>query len=222
MTINSFLVRKLRLSNQQVKEEIESGKVSIDNEKAKQKQTITALNTITFNGKVIQIGKQHFYYAYYKPVGVESTLNKEIKNNLIEATGIESYFFPIGRLDKSSEGLMILTNDGALYQQITNQSKLVEKIYEVKINQPISDQFINQMAAGIKIMGKFTQPCIVSKINNHKFKITLIEGRNRQIRRMCYQLGVEVIELKRTAIGKLKLEELAANSLVEVSKGAII
>jgi 23S rRNA pseudouridine2604 synthase len=173
-----------------------------------QKQEIRALNTIKYKQEILQVGKQLFYYAYHKPVGVESTLNKEIPDNLIEATGIQDYFFPIGRLDKASEGLMILTNDGILYKQIVDVGSDTEKIYEVEVDQEIDKEFISKMAEGIVIMGSSTKPCKVSMLSNHTFSITLVEGRNRQIRRMCYKLGYEVLVLKRIAISKLSLDDL--------------
>ena len=208
MHINSFLVRQLKLSHQQIKEDINSNVVFIDDKIAMQKQEISALNTIKYKQEILQVGKQLFYYAYHKPVGVESTLNKEIPDNLIEATGIQDYFFPIGRLDKASEGLMILTNDGILYKQIVDVGSDIEKIYEVEVDQEIDKEFISKMAEGIVIMGSSTKPCKVSMLSNHTFSITLVEGRNRQIRRMCYKLGYEVLVLKRIAISKLSLDDL--------------
>ena len=152
---------------------------------------------------------------------MESTLNLAISNNLVEATGIKEYFFPIGRLDKASEGLMILTNDGQLYKQIIATNSTIKKIYEVEVDQEISDDFLKKMSSGIMIMGSYTKPCEVIKINTNKFKITLIEGRNRQIRRMCYKLGVEVLVLKRISIGNLKLDELYGESLKVLKKETI-
>jgi 23S rRNA pseudouridine2604 synthase len=208
MHINAFLVKQLKLSNQQIKLDIASGNVLIDGKIASQKQAISAHHTIKYNEQLIQIGKPLFYLAYNKPVGVESTLNLEITNNLVEATGIVDYFFPIGRLDKASEGLMILTNDGALYKHITDFESAIEKKYEVEVDQEVDDDFILKLSEGIVIMGSSTMPCKVSRLSNHKFRITLIEGRNRQIRRMCYKLGYQVLRLKRISIGKFSLDDL--------------
>ncbi len=221
MHINSFLVKHLKLSHQQIKGDIALGYVLVDDEIAFQKQIIETNHTIKYKEKVIQIGKPFFYYAYNKPVGVESTLNLAISNNLVEATGIKEYFFPIGRLDKASEGLMILTNDGQLYKQIIATNSTIKKIYEVEVDQEISDDFIEKMTSGVMIMGSYTKPCEVIKISTNKFKITLIEGRNRQIRRMCYKLGVEVLVLKRISIGNLKLDESLGESLKVLKKETI-
>jgi 23S rRNA pseudouridine2604 synthase len=208
MHINAFLVKQLKLSNQQIKLDIASGNVLIDGKIAFQKQAISAHHTINYKEQLIQIGTPLFYLAYNKPVGVESTLNLEITNNLVEATGILDYFFPIGRLDKASEGLMILTNDGALYKHITDFESAIEKKYEVEVDQEVDDDFILKLSEGIVIMGSSTMPCKVSRLSNHKFRITLIEGRNRQIRRMCYKLGSQVLRLKRISIGKFSLDDL--------------
>lgn len=222
MQINSYLVKHLKISHQEATKAIVAGDVFIDSLRALQKQNISDSNHVKYKDVVLQDGRKLFYYAYHKPVGVESTLNLKIPNNLIAATAIQDYFFPIGRLDKASEGLMILTNDGILYKKITDHQNLIEKCYEVKVDQEISDVFIRQMELGVEIMGQKTKPCKVLKIDNDKFEITLIEGRNRQIRRMCYQLGVEVLVLKRIAIGKLKLGEIAVNSFIEVNKDSIV
>ena len=208
MHINAFLVKQLKLSNQQIKLDIASGNVLIDGKIAFQKQAISTHHTINYKEQLIQIGTPLFYLAYNKPVGVESTLNLEITNNLVEATGILDYFFPIGRLDKASEGLMILTNDGALYKHITDFESAIEKKYEVEVDQEVDDDFILKLSEGIVIMGSSTMPCKVSRLSNHKFRITLIEGRNRQIRRMCYKLGSQVLRLKRISIGKFSLDDL--------------
>jgi 23S rRNA pseudouridine2604 synthase len=222
MHINSFLVRQLKLSHQQIKEDINLGHVLIDDKIAIHKQEISALNTIKYKQEILQEGKQLFYYAYHKPVGVESTLNKEIANNLIEATGIQDYFFPIGRLDKASEGLMILTNDGHLYKQIVDAENAIEKIYVVEVDCEIDKEFILRMAEGIVIMGSSTIPCKVSMLSNHTFSIALIEGKNRQIRRMCYKLGYEVLVLKRISISKLQLNSLPVGLFKTISISDII
>lgn len=222
MHINSYLVKHLQLSHQQIKSDIAAGIVFIDDEMAKQKQKIGPVNTIKYKQQIIQEGKKLFYYAYHKPAGVESTLNLNIPNNLVAATGIKDYFFPIGRLDKASEGLMILTNDGNLYQHITEHENNIEKKYLVETNQLIDDDFIERMTNGIEIMGKKNKPCRMEKVNAKTFLITLVEGKNRQIRRMCYKLGYEVVMLKRIAIGKLNLEDLLPCSIQHISKSEII
>jgi 23S rRNA pseudouridine2604 synthase len=222
MHINSFLVKQLKLSHQLIKSDIALGYVLIDDEIAVQKQVISTNHTIKYKEEVIQIGKPLFYYAYNKPVGVESTLNLDISNNLVEATGINEYFFPIGRLDKASEGLMILTNDGQLYKQIIDVKSDIKKNYEVEVDKEINDDFIEKMSTGVMIMGSYTKPCEVVKIGSCKFSITLIEGRNRQIRRMCYKLGFDILSLKRIAIGKLSLNGIRINEMLPITEQSIL
>ncbi|MCC6251536.1 MAG: pseudouridine synthase [Bacteroidia bacterium] len=221
-TINSFLVQTLKISHKQASQIITDKKVTIDELTALHHQPITELNTIYYLQQCLQKGKELYYYAYYKPVGVESTLNQSVKNNLIEATGISHHFFPIGRLDKASEGLMILTNDGNLYQQVINHNSTIEKVYRVQTNKQINDNFLHQLSIGVVILGKKTKPCKVKHINLHTFEITLTEGKNRQIRRMCYKLGYEVTSLKRISIGKLLLNENAYTVPTLINKRDII
>jgi 23S rRNA pseudouridine2604 synthase len=222
MQINSFLVKHLKLSHQQIKSDIALGDVLIDDEIAVQKQAISATNTIKYKQNIIQKAKTLFYYAYNKPVGVESTLNLAIANNLIHATGIHDYFFPIGRLDKASEGLMILTNDGNLYKQIIDVNSNVKKIYEVEVDREVNEEFIRKMSTGVMIMGSYTKPCEIEKLSSNKFKITLLEGKNRQIRRMCYKLGYNVLVLRRICIGKLCLSAIDHQGYVKVPKDSIV
>ena len=222
MQINSFLVKRLKLSHAEVYAIIQNGHVYIDDLPAFQKQLITLQQTIIYNNIVLQKAKPLFYYAYNKPVGVESSLNLAISNNLIIATGIEDYFFPIGRLDKASEGLMILTNDGHLYKEIIAVDSTIKKVYEVEVGQEISEEFLTKMSAGVMIMGTYTKSCEIIKIDNFRFKITLIEGRNRQIRRMCYKLGYDILSLKRVAIAKLNLADLKNGTTIKIERNSIL
>ena len=222
MTINNFLTKQFNFSNKEVLALVNRKLVLINGEIAKHHQSISEKDTIVYNKQVVQKAKQLFYSAYHKPVGVESTLNKEIASNLIEATGIQDYFFPIGRLDKASQGLMILTNDGQLYKEIIDVTSTIEKIYEVEVEQEVTDDFIRKMSTGVMIMGSYTKPCEVLKMASNKFKITLIEGRNRQIRRMCYKLGYEVLVLKRIGIGNLKLGDIAVGYTRSILRSEII
>jgi len=222
MTINNFLTKQFNFSNKEALSVINRKLVLINGEIAKHRQFITEKDAIVYNKQVVQKAKNLFYYAYYKPVGIESTLNLDLPNNLVQATSISDYFFPIGRLDKASEGLMILTNDGQLYKEIIDVTSTKEKNYEVEVEQEVTDDFIRKMSTGVMIMGSYTKPCEVLKMASNKFKITLIEGRNRQIRRMCYKLGYEVLVLKRTRIGKLALHDLKEGAVKAISKNSIV
>ena len=151
---------------------------------------------------------EKIYIAYYKPVGVESTLNKNIENNLADAIPISTRLFPLGRLDKASEGLMLLTNDGKIYNRVTNSKSEKEKEYEVSVQSLIMAEFIEKMSSGIEIMGQITKPCPVKQVDDYTFNIILTQGLNRQIRRMCYKLDYEVLSLKRVRIMNIGIQNL--------------
>ena len=171
------------------------------------------------NGEVIQPGEKFTYLKFYKPRGIESTLNKSIQGNLSTFIKRNEKLFPVGRLDKDSEGLMILTNDGNFYKHVTSKNNNVEKEYIVAVGKPVTEEFIGKMSAGIKIMGKITKPAKLhqpSSINPYTFNIILTEGMNRQIRRMCYKLGYEVLSLKRIRIGNIRSEGLAEGRQEEI------
>lgn len=217
MQINTFLVNTLKISNKQATLLIADKKVLIDNEIALQKQVINHFSNIVCNAIELQKASIKFCFSYYKPVGVESTMNAAIPNNLSEVLPINEHFFPVGRLDKLSEGLMLLTNDGELYNRLTDPKKNVEKEYEVEVNQPIDTLFILRMESGIEIMGKKTAPCKVFNIDMNTFNIILTEGKNRQIRRMCYKLGYEVVNLKRIRIANVHLGQLMPGNYSKLS-----
>jgi 23S rRNA pseudouridine2604 synthase len=144
------------------------------------------------NEKEIRETKRAIYLAYNKPRGIECTLNENIENNLKAAINISEDFFPLGRLDKDSEGLLLLTNDGRIYEKLMFKQYEVSKIYCVTVDKPITESLLHSLRTGVKIMGKMTLPCEVNKISETEFEITLIEGLNRQIRRMCYKSGYQV------------------------------
>ena len=131
-------------------------------------------------------------------------------DNLKAILPFEADIFPVGRLDKESEGLLLLTNDGTVYDKILRNENKTEKDYIVQVDKPITSEFLETMSDGIVIMGKKTLPCQLIQIDDFAFKITLIQGLNRQIRRMCYKLDYEVLSLKRVRIGDVNLENLKA------------
>ena len=215
------MILKLNKTSIEIKDFIEKKMVLIDGFPAIQKQKINFKNSIEFNGTILQLKTHYFYFAYYKPRGTESTMNKNIQNNLYDATGINEVFFPVGRLDIDSEGLMILTNDGNFYNTIISPLKKVEKEYLVKVDKNVTKEFIKQLKSGVVIMGRKTQKCEAEKMGEFDFKIILTEGKNRQIRRMCYKLGFEVLQLKRIRIGNLYLENLSSGEFLKIEKSDI-
>jgi 23S rRNA pseudouridine2604 synthase len=182
---------------------------------------------ITINGKIPELGtkvfpqdevrvdgklvgkpkQQHIYIAFNKPVGIVSTTDtKGEKNNIIDFIGHPERIFPIGRLDKDSEGLILLTSEGDIVNKILRSKNNHEKEYIVTVDRPINDFFIKRMSAGIPILGTVTDPCSVELITKFKFRIILKQGLNRQIRRMCEYLGYTVKQLKRIRIMNIHLD----------------
>ena len=206
-----LLVLRLQISNKEALNLIISGKVLVNGSIAKSNCELIQTDEVIYEGKVLQEAKKLIYIAFYKPRGIETTLNVAIEDNLKAILPFEADVFPVGRLDKDSEGLLLLTNDGTVYDKILRNENKTEKDYVVQVDKPITSEFLETMSAGIVIMGKKTLPCQLIQINDFTFKITLIQGLNRQIRRMCYKLDYEVLSLKRIRIGNVHLEDLKAS-----------
>ncbi len=203
-----LLVKKLRVSNKQALAIILSDTVLVNNEPVCTNIELTQTDEVKYEGNILKEGKKLIYVAFYKPRGIETTLNEGIPDNLKLILPFEDEVFPVGRLDKASEGLLLLTNDGTLYDKILRNEHKTEKEYIVTVDKKIDALFLTSMASGIKIMGKMTLPCHIEQINEYTFKIILVQGLNRQIRRMCYKLHYEVLSLIRVRIGTIQLENL--------------
>lgn len=148
------------------------------------------------------------YIAYHKPVGITCTTELHIKGNIIDAIGHKQRIFPIGRLDKPSEGLIFLTSDGDIVNKILRAENAHDKEYVVTVDRPLTEHFIQKMARGVPILNTVTKPCEVTMQSKMVFRIVLTQGLNRQIRRMCEYLGYEVVKLKRTRIMSVRLAGL--------------
>ena len=206
-----FLVKRLNISNKSALTLILEGKIKINGLPIFENIVLSLEDSVIFEEQILQEKKAFFYVAFYKPRGIETTLNRDIQDNLKDILPFKEEFFPVGRLDKESEGLLILTNDGRVFDKTLRSEHKTEKEYLVKVNREIDEDFIRKMAGGMSILGKMTLPCQVEKIDDFSFKIILIQGINRQIRRMCYKLDYEVLQLIRNRIGNIKLEELKPN-----------
>ncbi|MCC2616517.1 23S rRNA pseudouridine(2604) synthase RluF [Aestuariibacter halophilus] len=159
-------------------------------------------------GGVAEDKSDRIYIAYHKPIGITCTTERHVKGNIIDAVGHKERIFPIGRLDKPSEGLILLTSDGDIVNKVLRAENAHDKEYIVTVNQPISERFLNKMARGVPILGTVTKPCKVTARGKCQFSIILTQGLNRQIRRMCEFLGYEVTKLKRTRIMHIQLGKL--------------
>ena len=212
-----LLVKKLNISNSQAKEIILSNMILVNTENVCDNIEILETDSVFYKNEIIQIGKKLIYVALYKPRGIESTLNEKIAQNLSTIINFKEKLFPVGRLDKESEGLLILTNDGYYFNKTINPASEVEKEYIVTVNKPIIDDFMEEMSRGVEVLGKITLPCIMKKIDEFTFKIILVQGLNRQIRRMCFKLNYMVTSLKRIRIGKVNIYNLQPGEHRQIS-----
>lgn len=202
-----FLCKALKISNKQAIDLIASGQVFINAKATLANVPIHETDQIIYQNQLLQQAKQYKYYKLYKPRGIECTLNPDIEDNLLKYLP-EPQLFVVGRLDKDSEGLLLLSNNGKIFDKTLRPEQNTEKEYKVWLDKPITTTFLAQMASGVKIMGSYTKACQIWQISEDSFGIILTEGRNRQIRRMCYKLGYQVRQLQRLRIGKITLGPL--------------
>tara|TARA_B100000900_G_C20455386_1_gene664926 strand:+ start:245 stop:982 length:738 start_codon:yes stop_codon:yes gene_type:complete len=206
--INKYLSEVGYCSRRKGDKLIESKRVKINGNTAEIGAKVFPSDKVSVDNKVInKKNKDYVYLAFNKPKGIVCTTDtKREKNNIIDYINYPKRIFPIGRLDKPSEGLIFLTSDGDIVNKILRASNNHEKEYIVTVDKPLTNEFINKMQNGIPILGTVTENCIVKKINTKKFKIILTQGLNRQIRRMCEFLGYRVQQLKRVRIMNIKLD----------------
>lgn len=195
-------------SRRQADRYIEQEKVIVNGKVATLGDRAMPGDVIEVDGKPITKNEHLVYLALNKPVGITCTTDRRIDGNVVDFIGHEERIFHIGRLDKPSEGLLLMTNDGDIVNKILRAGNEHEKEYIVKVDRRITDVFINRMENGVPILETVTKKCKVEKVGRYVFKIVLIQGLNRQIRRMCEYLGYEVVELKRTRIMNIQLGNL--------------
>mgnify|MGYP003482459709 FL=1 len=208
MRINKFLAETGIVSRRGADKWIEAGRVTINGELATVGSKVEDGDHVCVDGKPVQKEEQLVYIALNKPVGITSTTEKHIQGNVVDFINHPLRIFHIGRLDKDSEGLLLLTNDGDIVNEILRAENHHEKEYVVQVDKPITEQFLKKMAAGVEILDTKTLPCRVEKVSNYVFKIILEQGLNRQIRRMCSALGYSVKRLQRIRIMNIKLGNL--------------
>ncbi len=207
--INKFLSEIGYCSRREADKLIDQGRVKINGKIPLMGTKITNKDKVSVDGEIVyrQKKKKMVYIAFNKPVGIVCTTdNKREKNNIIDFINYPQRIFPIGRLDKSSEGLIFLTNDGDIVNKILRSRNNHEKEYEVLVNKPVTKEFIESMQNGVPILDTITKKCILKQTGKKSFKVILTQGLNRQIRRMCEYLGYEVKQLKRVRIMNIKLD----------------
>ncbi|MFZ8836350.1 MAG: pseudouridine synthase [Flavobacteriales bacterium] len=188
---------------------IDAGHVRINGQVPVKGTKVLPGDVVTVHGEIIEPSKksQHVYIALHKPVGIVCTTDqRREKDNIVDFVNYSSRIFPVGRLDKMSEGLIILTDDGEIVNHILRERHGHEKEYIVTVNRPFDDAFLKTMSRGVHILDTTTRPCEVERLSPTMFKIILVQGLNRQIRRMCEALGHRVVRLKRVRIMDLQLD----------------
>jgi 23S rRNA pseudouridine2604 synthase len=208
MRLNKFLSEAGVCSRREADRQIEAGKVSVNGVTATLGTQVSESDEVIYDGKVIQNKSEKVVIIFNKPVGIECTSNLDVKDNIIRYLNLPIRVFPVGRLDKNSEGLILLTNDGDLSNGILKARYFHEKEYIVTVNKTISKAFINRMGSGVEILETVTRPCEVEKMDDRTFRIILTQGLNRQIRRMCEALDYEVVKLKRIRVLNIVLGDL--------------
>lgn len=208
--LNKYLSDAGVCSRREADRLIEQGVVTVDGQRAVTGQKISAQAIVKVNGKPIHPSDEKVYLLFNKPRGIVCTSQEREKNNIISYLNYPIRLTYAGRLDKDSEGLMLMTNDGDLINTMMRARNGHEKEYIVKVNKPITAQFLQDMSGGVPILDTVTRPCTIDKIDPYTFRIILTQGLNRQIRRMCEYFHYDVVTLKRVRILNLKLGDLPA------------
>ena len=216
--INKYLSDSGVCSRRQADKYIEDGKVSIDGKTAKLGDQVSKNQQVRFAGKLLNYVEELILIAFNKPRGIECTEDKNVENNIIDFINYEKRISYIGRLDKDSEGLILLTNDGDLDQLISKGSNYHEKEYVVQVNKAITSDFTKKMSRGVPILDTVTRPCTVIPIDKYTFKIIITQGLNRQIRRMCEYFGYKVTKLRRIRIMNITLGNLQVGTYRNVTE----
>lgn len=208
--INKYLSQLGFCSRREADKLIDQGRITINDKVPEMGTKVTTGDVVKVDGKPVskkELKEPNVYLAFNKPVGIVCTTDTRVeKNNIIDFINYPKRIFPIGRLDKPSEGLIFLTNDGDIVNKILRARHNHEKEYVVSVNKPITKDFIQKMSSGIPILGTVTKKCVVEKLDEHVFRIVLVQGLNRQIRRMCEYLGYGVTSLKRVRIMNIQLD----------------
>jgi 23S rRNA pseudouridine2604 synthase len=206
--LNKFISETGICSRREADKLIEQGKVLLNGRIAVLGDKAMSSDEVVVNGKSLSVKKRQVYLAFHKPVGITCTTERHIKGNIVDYLNYKERIFPIGRLDKPSEGLIFLTNDGDIVNKILRAGNNHEKEYVVTVDKPITPEFIQKMGNGIPILDTVTKKCFVRQESRYIFTIILTQGLNRQIRRMCDYLGYQVTRLKRTRIMNISLNDL--------------
>ena len=206
--LNKYIASSGLCSRREADTLIESGKVTINGEIALQGTKVLDGDIVEVSGKKITPDDSMVYIAFNKPLGVTCTTDQRDPSNIIDYIGYSERIFPVGRLDKNSSGLILLTNDGSIVNKLLRAENGHEKEYVVTVNRPYDKNFLKSMESGVPVLGQLTLPCKLKPVNDKTFKIILRQGLNRQIRHMCEYLGYKVTRLKRIRFMNINLGDL--------------
>lgn len=208
MRINKFLAEAGICSRREADRLIQAGEITINGKKAVLGDTVSSKDTIQHRGKTVKPLQEKIYIAFHKPFGAITTTDKNSENTVMDYIQIPHRIYPVGRLDVQSSGLLLLTNDGDIVNKLLKAEHKKEKEYLVTVNKPFTEDAIKKLAEGILLDERKTFPAKIKQISPNQISITIIQGMNRQIRRMCEKVGYEVKILKRVRIGNIRLGEL--------------
>ena len=208
MRLNKYLAETGACSRREADQWIEAGRVTVNGARAVLGTQVEDGDEVLLDGAPLRAKPQRVYLALNKPVGIECTTDREVPGNIVDFVGYPERIFPIGRLDKDSEGLILLTNDGDVVNTVLRAEHEHEKEYVVAVDRPLTDAFLAGMAAGVPILDTVTNPCRLTQVGRNTFRIVLTQGLNRQIRRMCEHFGYTVRRLQRVRIMHVHLGSL--------------
>ncbi|WP_335872565.1 23S rRNA pseudouridine(2604) synthase RluF [Bacillus sp. 2205SS5-2] len=218
MRINKFISESGKASRRGADRLITEGRVTINGKVAEIGSQVHPGDDVRVSGDQIYMAKNYVYIALNKPIGITSTTEKNVKGNIVDLVNHPLRIFNIGRLDKDSDGLILLTNDGDIVNEILRAENQHEKEYNVSVDKPITPEFLKKMSEGVDILGTKTLPCEVKQLSKFDFQIILTQGLNRQIRRMCAELGYDVFRLQRTRIMNIHLGNLPVGQWRDLTK----
>lgn len=222
MLIHKYISLTGYCSRRETKRLLDSGRITINGEICDKNTMVSEGDIVLIDKEPIPQKKSAIYLAFNKPVGVICTSNPGIEGNILDVVKLPERVFPVGRLDKASQGLILLTNDGDVANRISQSDYGHEKEYEVTVNEPVTDLFLKKMDEGVPILNTITKPAKTKRVSKYVFRITLTQGLNRQIRRMCKTLGYEVEKLERIRIMNIQLHTLPVGEWRELQKEELL
>jgi len=221
MRLNKFISETGICSRREADGWIEAGRVTVNGQPAVLGTQVESGDEVCVDGRPVGAARRHVYIALNKPVGIICTTEHEVQGNIVDFVRHRERIFPIGRLDKDSEGLILLTNHGDIVNEVLRSENEHEKEYLVTVDRPVTRIFLNGMASGVRILGTVTKPCRVTRIDPGTFRIVLTQGLNRQIRRMCSFFGYKVLRLQRVRFMHIRLDGLKTGQWRDLTRGEV-